>query len=278
MRNVVRNRFNTLKMPASMGAVTDVRFIRCFWPKLDIPTAIFAKGSSGLRVIGSPTPRNVVFPADTIFEPYYPDAEYPAEVATVLQFKLQQFVNLTDEQSEFYAKAFDLATQSVIAEERNATILQTRSDCHFLRHKESLGTRTGIEYFDDGPFETREEFLAFKTADFGCLDITKSPHYSNALAEWVRGPRKVRSEAVTKERFAEYIAELTPEHVEAIVSGKVDHEDLKTELPFVHISESLENPDAKTFRVAVVDGKAAATEVGTVKDALQVADVEVAAR
>ena len=50
-----------------MGLVTDTRFVRCFWPRCERPTALFAAGSSGLQVQGPPTPRNVVFPEWTKF-------------------------------------------------------------------------------------------------------------------------------------------------------------------------------------------------------------------
>lgn len=51
----------------ALGVVKDVRFVRCLWPRLDRPTALFAEGSSGIEVMGPPTPRNVVFPPDTVF-------------------------------------------------------------------------------------------------------------------------------------------------------------------------------------------------------------------
>jgi hypothetical protein len=51
------------------GVVTNVRFVRCYWPALDEPVALFADGSGGIEVQGPPTPRNVVFPPDTVFLP-----------------------------------------------------------------------------------------------------------------------------------------------------------------------------------------------------------------
>lgn len=53
--------------PGSMGVVTGIEFIRCFWPVSSVPFSPFAPGSSGLVVQGPPTPRNIVFPEDTIF-------------------------------------------------------------------------------------------------------------------------------------------------------------------------------------------------------------------
>lgn len=56
--------FNT---KGSMGVVKDTRYIRCFWPVLDQPVALFAEGSSGIEVEAPPTPRNVLFPPGTVF-------------------------------------------------------------------------------------------------------------------------------------------------------------------------------------------------------------------
>jgi hypothetical protein len=64
---IVEQRLYDYNEPASMGVVKDTRYIRCHWPKLDQPTALFAEGSSGIEVEGPPTPRNVVFPPDTVF-------------------------------------------------------------------------------------------------------------------------------------------------------------------------------------------------------------------
>lgn len=63
-----QNFFHCLE-PGSMGVVKDTRFIRCYWPSLDQPTALFAAGSSGIEVQGPPTPRNVVFPDGVVFLP-----------------------------------------------------------------------------------------------------------------------------------------------------------------------------------------------------------------
>jgi hypothetical protein len=53
----------------SMGEVHDVRFVRCYWPRLDRPVPLFSDKSSGIEVQGPPTPRNVIFPPDTVFLP-----------------------------------------------------------------------------------------------------------------------------------------------------------------------------------------------------------------
>lgn len=67
MADVVEQNFFAFKTEGSMGVVRDVHYVRCYWPKLDEPTALFADGSGGLIVTGPPTPRNVLFPDDTVF-------------------------------------------------------------------------------------------------------------------------------------------------------------------------------------------------------------------
>jgi hypothetical protein len=61
------HRLKVAGVVGSMGVVKDTRYVRCFWPRLDQPTALFAEGSSGIEVEGPPTPRNVIFPPDTVF-------------------------------------------------------------------------------------------------------------------------------------------------------------------------------------------------------------------
>lgn len=50
----------------SLGVVKDKTYTNCVWPFLEQPTALFATGSSGIKVQGPPTPRNVIFPAGTV--------------------------------------------------------------------------------------------------------------------------------------------------------------------------------------------------------------------
>ena len=64
---IVGARLYAFSASGSMGVVTDTIYRRCFWPRLTKPCAIFAEGSSGIQVEGPPTPRNVVFPDDTVF-------------------------------------------------------------------------------------------------------------------------------------------------------------------------------------------------------------------
>lgn len=134
MRNLVAQRIVGFDKP-----VEDTRFVRCFWPAFDQPTAIFPEGSKGIRVRGNPTPRNIVFPDDTVFEEWYPDADYPAELATSAQFPgMGGFVNLTEEQGDFYVLAHAEETAKVIGEDRNATVFETRNDVFFLVHREPI--------------------------------------------------------------------------------------------------------------------------------------------
>lgn len=56
-------------LPGRLGVVRDTRFVRCYWPALDAPCALFADGSGGIEVQGPPTPRNIVFPPGTRFLP-----------------------------------------------------------------------------------------------------------------------------------------------------------------------------------------------------------------
>lgn len=69
MKVIIGTNLTTFTKPGSMGVVNDTRYVRCYWPSLDNPVALFAEGSSGIEVQGPPTPRNVVFPEGTVFLP-----------------------------------------------------------------------------------------------------------------------------------------------------------------------------------------------------------------
>lgn len=69
MKEFIGARLQAFSAPGSMGAVKDTKYTRCFWPKLDEPAELFAVGSAGLVIEGPPTPRNVIFPSDTVFAP-----------------------------------------------------------------------------------------------------------------------------------------------------------------------------------------------------------------
>jgi hypothetical protein len=70
---VLGENFTEYTEPESMGLVNDVRYVKCYWPRFDSPTVLFADGSSGIEVCGPPTPRNIVFPPDTVFGPIVVD-------------------------------------------------------------------------------------------------------------------------------------------------------------------------------------------------------------
>lgn len=120
----------TFTAPGSMGVVNDIRYICCVWPKLDKPTALFAPGSSGIRVLSIGPARNVVFPDDTVFEEIALDALYPAELAVKQAFpNIAGLKNLTPEQSAIWIAAYDTAAAALPP---TATKLTT-PEAHFLR-------------------------------------------------------------------------------------------------------------------------------------------------
>lgn len=110
-----------------MGIVKDVRYIHCYWPKLDRPTRIFAEGSSGVRVLGR-TPRNVWFPDDVVFEDYYPDAEHHAGQAVG-----RPLVNLTNEEAASWLAAYEKAVSQLPP---TAAVHATQRNTNFLRHRQ----------------------------------------------------------------------------------------------------------------------------------------------
>lgn len=91
---------------ACLGVVKNVRFVRCFWPTLDRPVALFSHLSSGIEVMGPPTPRNVVFPPDTVFLPQESD-DGPIQ-SGVKPMRVRRW---------------------------RTTDVMTKSDCYFLREK-----------------------------------------------------------------------------------------------------------------------------------------------
>ena len=173
-------RFQRFDRPGSMGVVNDVRYIRCFWPRLDQPTALFADGSSGIVVQGPPTPRNVVFPADTVFATYLPDAIYPAELAVMAMSpgRLGMVALTGDEAAAWLAAYGDAAAKLPMT----ATIHDTPRDVQFLRR-----TVASIEYVAE---LSRADALAI--AD-GSADLAKI----EADAVYV-GIKRSRDDAGTK--------------------------------------------------------------------------------
>lgn len=203
MKIAVGTRLQEFTQPESMGVVTDTLFVNCYWPKLDRPTRIFARGSSGIKVMGT-TPRNVWFPDDIEFLDYYPDALYPAELAVRVAFPGNRsgLVNLSSSESQVWWDAYNEAVKGLHSK---ATIITTRRDCNFLRHREEVSCRMVT--------------LANDSVD-GDTILRKGTQ-------------------VTKTEYDEYIAELTPHECVCLVGGKLDETDLRANKAFLHVSTQL---------------------------------------
>lgn len=144
MREFVCQRLQAYGRPGSMGVVTNTRFTRCFWPKLDQPTKLFADGSKGLEILGSA--RNVIFPPDTVFLDYYPDALYPAELAVLaLSPGRRGLANLSDAEVAIWRAAYDAAVAKFPP---THAVHNTRDDVHFLVHKELVSARSEKARFE----------------------------------------------------------------------------------------------------------------------------------
>lgn len=128
----VGKRLQGFAEPGSMGVVTDTTYIMCYWPPLARPTALFDKGSSGISVMGPPTPRNVVFPKGTVFLDSLPDARYPAELAvTAAAGRFTPMVDLPPDLVQVWLDAYASASERILKENPNAAVHATNSDCHF---------------------------------------------------------------------------------------------------------------------------------------------------
>jgi hypothetical protein len=66
-KTITGARLQGCRAEGCMGTVKDTVYIKCFWPVLDAPMKLFAEGSTGIEVEGPPTPRNIIFPAGTVF-------------------------------------------------------------------------------------------------------------------------------------------------------------------------------------------------------------------
>lgn len=186
-----------------MGVVNNARFINCFWPKLDQPTKIFAEGSSGIEVMGT-TPRNVWFPDDVQFLPFYPDALYPAEQAVLRASPLRRgLVNLTQEEAQIWQSAYDEAVKSFPP---THAIYATPRDVNFLRHYEEKSrvvkvlADDSVQVFPDG------------------TEI-----------------RIAKGAQITKINYEEFVAPLSPKECGDLVDGKADAATLKTGKSFVSV-------------------------------------------
>lgn len=127
MTEIIGGDFRAFTTPGSMGIAADMRYIMCLWPMLDTPVALFAEGSSGIKVLGSS--RNIVFPRDTEFQDYYPDALYPAELAVKRIGRLFKLVDLNEKEIQVWLKAYDDAVASFPS---THAIHSSVSDCFFL--------------------------------------------------------------------------------------------------------------------------------------------------
>ena len=108
-----------------VGVVKNVRFVRCFWPSLDRPVALFANGSGGIEVMGPPTPRNVVFPPDTVFLPQEAD-DGPVGNPGNRQMRGRKW---------------------------RTTDIMTKSDCYFLREKRMQEVVENVEVQEEHEIE-----------------------------------------------------------------------------------------------------------------------------
>lgn len=114
MNTFIGKRLQEYNTEGSMGVVTDTTFIRCFWPFVDEPIAIFEKGSYGIRVMGPPTPRNIIFPEDTEFLSYAPDAAYLAEVAVKTHVGWDKpILELGDQETLVYLTQYNKALENL---------------------------------------------------------------------------------------------------------------------------------------------------------------------
>lgn len=140
MEVVIGRRLYHWDGPGKAGVVKDTRFIRCFWPHLKEPTRIFAPGSSGLIVQGPPTPRNVVFPDDTVF----PDVSTDAENVAWAAFKATPGRGFSSNAPGDVAAYLQAYEAEQLALPPTATKMRCRDDCHCLVHDQLVGhTATG---------------------------------------------------------------------------------------------------------------------------------------
>jgi hypothetical protein len=185
----------------SAGVVADTLFVNCYWPKLDRPTRIFAQGSSGIRVLGT-TPRNVWFPDDVVFEPYYPDALFPAELAVKAAFPFKRIglVNLSPAESQVWLDAYNAAVAKFPP---THTVLDTPRNCNFLRRREEVSRRT---------ITLKEDSVSGDTILLAGSQIVKI-------------------------EYDEYVSELTPQEAVDLVDGKLDEATLLAEKVFVSATD-----------------------------------------
>lgn len=190
MQLIIGARLQGFTTPGSMGVVKDIRFVNCFWPKLDQPTRIFADGSSGIEVLGT-TPRNVWFPDDVVFLPYHPDALYPAEQAVLKAFPFRRgLVNLSPVEAQIWQEAYDKAVASFPP---THAVYETPRAVNFIRHYEEKSRQVKV-----------------------LAEDSVTVHADGTKVIIPAGTE------ITKINYDEYVAELTAKEAEDIATGKVD--------------------------------------------------------
>lgn len=109
----VAKRLQEFTTPGSLGVVRNTRFICCHWPRPEVPFSPFGPGSRGIEVLGSPTPRGIIFPEDTTFLQYAPDALDAARRAYEKRWPHSRFVGLNEEQTDLFLEAYDRAVAAL---------------------------------------------------------------------------------------------------------------------------------------------------------------------
>ena len=157
MQNFVGVRLQRFNTPGAMGLVNGARYIKCFWPVLDRPVMLFAPGSSGIEVMGPPTPRNVVFPPDTVFLERNAEADFAAERAALGGRKM---INLNEADVISYMSAY--AAKAI--EFAGASKLPTRADCFSVSEGKAIYEITPKQKDDllDGTASFRDILAAAK--------------------------------------------------------------------------------------------------------------------
>lgn len=207
---IIGARLQGFAASGSAGVVRGMRFVNCYWPKLDRPTRIFADGSGGIEVLGT-TPRNVWFPDDTVFLDYYPDALYPAEQAVLKAMPFRRgLVNLSPVEAAIWQAAYDEAVKSFPP---THSVFSTPRHVNFLRHREEVSRRS-ITLAED--------------SDDGAGQILKA------------------GSVLEKVRYEEFVSMLTPEEARDVAENGVKIE--RAEEAFVHVSEL--HPDKRSVTLA----------------------------
>lgn len=167
-----------LTKETNLGVVKDRRYFMCTWPNFDKPTKLFEEGSSGIRIKGGNTPRNVILPDDTVFEDYLPDAIYPAELAfQALVPGWRSGQDVTPEQSAQYVKLFEqIYEPSVLKENPRATVINTNKPVYYFKDRDEKREPTAV--IEISPKDAAD-FVAKRRTEkalrTGKVDLMKEP-------------------------------------------------------------------------------------------------------